>query len=221
CGSQAAWADTGTSARDGRNTGAASDARTGRPAVPEPRPGRPAPRRTASWDAPAHAGGSGQRDRRPAHTVRSEGYRGLSSHTDIGTLPCCPIKLPRRPAAFGITHLGEVRGHLVTAAAGLRADLSTAVTAGVIADSIAGIDPAAVRAALHAADRVGVAQACPAPWHPVEYATNLPTTVKERVRAALTDLLTRAGAAQAELDRRLADERDAATAARAGAGDPT
>jgi len=51
-------------------------------------------------------------------------------------------------------------------------------------DSIAGIDPAAVRAALHAADRDGVAQACPAPWHPVEYATNLPTTVKERVRAA-------------------------------------
>jgi hypothetical protein len=90
----------------------------------------------------------------------------------------------------------------------------------VIADSIADIDPAAVRMALHAADRVGVAQACPAPWHPVQVTTNLPTTVKERVRAALTDLLARAAAAQAELDRRLSAETAAGTAERAAASDP-
>src|SRR5262249_31359982 len=104
-GSRAGAAGTGTGARAGRSTAAASGAPTGRPAAPAPRPGTPARRRSASSAGQARAGARGSHDRRSAHTVPSGGGLGLQSRAAMDALHPFMINPTRRTAVLGITHL--------------------------------------------------------------------------------------------------------------------
>ena len=67
-----------------------------RPPEPVPPPGTPAGHPTAAGDDRDGAARKESRDRRPARTVRSGGYPGLSSQTIADVLPSCPQQ-PQTP----------------------------------------------------------------------------------------------------------------------------
>ena len=104
------------------------------------------------------------------------------------------------------TALAQIRTALATATGAARQALDAAFVDGAVTDDVATIDPAALRTALFRAEAVGLPAASPGRWQVENTTSPIPTPVRQRLRDALLALVSRATAAVAELDRRLAAE---------------